>query len=325
MESFVLVSPHSDFPLHNLPFGACRPRSDPSRTRLCVAIGDSVVDLGQLQEAGCFSGPVLSKTICFSQGSLNEFMSLGQPAWQEARETLTRLLSSAEGHLRDNAALREGAIIPQSEVTMVLPARIGDYTDFYTSKHHAFNCGSMFRDPSAALAPNWVHLPVGYHGRASSLVVSGHGVHRPWGQMLPLSAPSPVEGPCQAVDFELEVACIMGTGNELGSPIRPDDAASAIFGLVLLNDWSARDLQKWEMAPLGPFNGKNWATQVSPWIVTTAALEPFKCEANKQDPPVLPYLQETNRHTWDVALTAGITPAGSEVETTVTRSNLTHL
>eukprot|EP00882_Tetradesmus_deserticola_P024431 GHRQ01026699.1.p1 GENE.GHRQ01026699.1~~GHRQ01026699.1.p1 ORF type:complete len:199 (+),score=84.11 GHRQ01026699.1:295-891(+) len=187
-------------------------------------------------------------------------MGLGRPAWQEARHTLTRLLSSAEGLLRDDAQLREAAIVPQSEVEMQLPAAIGDYTDFYTSKHHAFNCGSMFRDPSAALAPNWVHLPVGYHGRCSSIVPSGRGVRRPWGQMLPLSASTPVEGPCQAVDFELEMACVMGTGNELGSSITADDASSAIFGLVLLNDWSARDIQKWEMAPLGPFNGKNFVS-----------------------------------------------------------------
>eukprot|EP00878_Enallax_costatus_P010337 GHUV01010790.1.p1 GENE.GHUV01010790.1~~GHUV01010790.1.p1 ORF type:complete len:304 (+),score=67.69 GHUV01010790.1:121-1032(+) len=258
MESFVPVPANSDFPLNNLPYGACKLRSDPARTRLCVAIGDHVVDLWKLQEAGCFSGPILSKTECFKQSTLNEFMSLGKPAWQEARQTLTRLLSSTEGELRDNSALRAAAVISQSDVVMELPAHIGDYTDFYTSKHHAFNCGSMFRDPSAALAPNWVHLPVGYHGRCSSIVISGTNVHRPWGQMMPLSASAPVEGPCQAVDFELEMACVMGSGNQLGSPIKVDDASSAIFGLVLLNDWSARDIQKWEMAPLGPFNGKNW-------------------------------------------------------------------
>ncbi|WIA08932.1 hypothetical protein OEZ85_008349 [Tetradesmus obliquus] len=326
MESFVAVFNGSDFPLNNLPFGACKFKSDVDRkTRLCVAIGEHVVDLGQLQAAGCFTGPILSQTDCFTKATLNGFMGLGKPAWQEARSTLTRLLSSGEGLLRDNVALREAAIVPQSEVEMQLPAAVGDYTDFYTSKHHAFNCGSMFRDPAAALAPNWLHLPVGYHGRCSSIVPSGRGVRRPWGQMLPLSASSPVEGPCQAVDFELEMACIMGSGNELGSPVSADEASSAIFGLLLLNDWSARDIQKWEMAPLGPFNGKNWATQVSPWIVTLDALEPFRCEAAAQDPPVLPYLQESSRHTWDVALSASITPAGAAVETTVTRTNLKHL
>eukprot|EP00775_Hariotina_reticulata_P010267 gene10267-10426_t len=325
MESFVHVPAGSDFPLNNLPYGAYRLRSQHSQPRLCVALGEHVVDLGRLQQAGCFTGPILSQQPVFQQGVLNDFMSLGRPAWREARQTLTRLLSSSEGRLRDDAALRQAAIIPQSEVVMELPARIGDYTDFYTSRHHAFNCGSMFRDPAAALAPNWVHLPVGYHGRASSIVPSGRAVHRPWGQMLPDGTSQPIQGPCQAVDFELETACVMGTGNELGTAIQADDASSAIFGLVLMNDWSARDIQKWEMTPLGPFNGKNWATQISPWIVSLEALEPFKCCATPQDPPVLPYLEETDRHTWDIQLSAGIIPAGTTHESNVTRSNLKHL
>ncbi|GBF94003.1 fumarylacetoacetase [Raphidocelis subcapitata] len=333
MEAFLEIDPASDFSIDNLPYGCYSTRGGggnggaaaPPRRALCVALGNSVVDLGALQRAGLFSGPVLSKHAdCFQTDALNGFMALGQPAWREARATLRRLLSASEAALRDDAALRAEAIVPMSDVTLHLPFSVGDYTDFYASRYHAHNCGVMFRDASVALPRNWLHLPIGYHGRASSIVVSGTPVQRPRGQVLDAASDTPVMRPCAAVDFELEVACVMGTGNELGSSIPADGAAASIFGLALMNDWSARDVQQWEMLPLGPFNSKNWATQLSPWVVTLEALEPFRCDAPVQEPGVLPYLREADRHVYDINLTASILPEGGP-ETLVAESNYKHI
>lgn len=326
MDSFLDIDPSSDFSIDNLPYGAyTSSKLGRSRRRMCVAIGDHVADLAELQRAGLFSGSILSKAgACLQEETLNSFMALGQPAWREARETLRRLLSSGEGALRDNGALREAALVPMSDVQLHLPMVVGDYTDFYASKHHAHNCGVMFRDAAQALPRNWLHLPIGYHGRASSIVISGTAVRRPRGQVLDAATDQPVMRPCAAVDFELEMACVMGIGNELGSSIGVDDAQGSIFGLMLMNDWSARDIQKWEMLPLGPFNSKNWATQLSPWIVTLDALEPFRVEAPVQEPGVLPYLQEKDRHVYDIRLTASITPDGGE-ETLVADTNYKYI
>ncbi|KAI8469420.1 MAG: Fumarylacetoacetase [Monoraphidium minutum] len=326
MEAFLDVDPDSDFSIDNLPYGAytCAARGCDAR-RLCVALGDRVVDLAALQQAGLFSGPVLSKhPDCFQREDLNGFMALGRPAWREARGTLQQLLSAGEGALRDDAALREAAILRMADVQLHLPMAVGDYTDFYASKHHAHNCGVMFRDAAQALPRNWLHLPIGYHGRASSIVVSGTPVRRPRGQVLDAATDEPVMAPCAAVDFELEMACVMGTGNELGSSIPVDDAGASIFGLMLMNDWSARDIQKWEMLPLGPFNAKNWVTQLSPWIVTLDALEPFRCDAPPQEPGVLPYLKESDRHGYDIRLTASVIPEGGE-ETVIADTNFKYI
>ncbi|CAD7700846.1 unnamed protein product [Ostreobium quekettii] len=331
LDTFVPVAPGSDFPLENLPFGVFSRRrqsgGDPSCCcgRVGVALGEHVVDLGTLSEAGAFTGPMLSGADCFRKGSLNEFMALGYAAWQEARTTLTRLLSSAEGVLRDDRTLQEKILIPQSEVTMHLPARIGDYTDFYASKEHATNVGTIFRGKDNALQPNWCHLPVAYHGRASSIVPSGTDVKRPRGQTLKPGSTQPHFVPSAVVDFELEMGAFVGPGNQLGSPIPIESAKEHIFGIVLLNDWSARDIQKWEYVPLGPFNGKNWATTVSPWVVTLDALEPFECPAPVQEPPVLPYLREQHRTTYDVQLEVQIQPRDSSEAAAVSASNLRHL
>jgi fumarylacetoacetase len=206
------------------------------------------------------------------------------------------------GTLRDNIGLRHRALLAQSEVTMHLPAEIGDYTDFYSSREHATNVGIMLRGPDNALMPNWLHLPVAYHGRASSVVVSGTPVCRPCGQTKLDNAERPIFGPSRSLDFELEMGCFVGPGNELGRPIPIAEAADHIFGMVLVNDWSARDIQRWEYQPLGPFLAKNFATSISPWVVTLEALEPFRCAGPIQDPPPLPYLQSSGPWGYDIRL-----------------------
>ncbi|GMH42869.1 hypothetical protein BSKO_10788 [Bryopsis sp. KO-2023] len=321
--SFVECAPDCDFPLQNLPFGVFSHNG--YSPRVGAALGDYVIDLAALQGAGLFCGPELTgRSLCFSNGSLNEFMGLGRSAWREVRESLMRLFSSAEGIIRDDEQLQEKVLIHKANVQMHLPAQIGDYTDFYASREHATNVGTMFRGADKALQPNWVHLPVGYHGRSSSIVVSGTDVKRPKGQMPPTEGVVDF-GPSKMVDFELEMGAFMGPGNELGESISVDDAMDHIFGLVLMNDWSARDIQKWEYVPLGPFNGKNWATTISPWVVTMDALEPFKCEAPTQSPPVLPYLRERHRSTYDIKLQVDLQPSGRADVATVSNSNLRKL
>jgi len=228
-------------------------------------------------------------------------MSLGRPIWKEIRHVLQRLLSKEESLLRDNKDLRSKAIIPMNEVEMLLPAEIGDYTDFYSSRNHAFNVGAMMRGKDNALQSNWVHLPVGYHGRSSSVVISSTPVRRPNGQMKDPAAEIGVFGTCKLLDFELEVALFVGPGNNLGEPISIENAYDHAFGLVLMNDWSARDIQGWEYVPLGPFTAKNFATSISPWIVTLDALEPFKVLLPPQDPKPLPYLTEKSQ-SYDIDL-----------------------
>lgn len=318
MQSFVNVQPSSQFPLQNLPYGVLSTATDPT-PRPGVAIGDFVLDLRAVKRAGLLSGPELSvHGGCFEQPTLNAFMALKPSAWREARTTLQRLLGAGEGALRDSPALRSAALVPAADATMHLPAAIGDYTDFYASREHATNVGAMFRGQANALQPNWLHLPVGYHGRASSIVVSGTQVRRPWGQVVPPAQPgaaaaaaAPAFQPSAALDYELEMGCFIGAGNTLGQPIPVASAADHIFGFVLVNDWSARDIQQWEYVPLGPFNGKNFATSISPWVVTPAALEPFAVPAPPQDDPLpLPYLRQPSglRTNYDVHLEVSILP-----------------
>ncbi|PRW58964.1 fumarylacetoacetase [Chlorella sorokiniana] len=316
LASWVPVPADSHFPLNNLPYGVFSTAASPL-PRPCVAIGDSVLDLAAVQRAGLLSGPVLSAAgDCFQQPTLNAFMALGRPAWAEARATLLHLLSAGEGTLRDDTVLRSRVLLPASEVRMHLPAAIGDYTDFYASREHATNIGIMFRGRENALQPNWLHLPVGYHGRASSIVLSGTDVRRPRGQVVRGTAQPQVPAfePSAALDFELEMGCFIGPGNELGCPIPVERAAEHIFGYVLVNDWSARDIQRWEYVPLGPFTSKNFATSISPWIVTPDALEPFACAAPAQeDPQPLPYLRQQpgERTNYDIQLEVSIEPTGS--------------
>lgn len=324
LQSFIQVQPDSHFPIQNLPYGIFKPQPS-SSPRPGVAIGEFVLDLSEISSAGLFNGPLLNNSDCFLQPDLNKFVSLGKPAWKEARATLQKLLSSSEPTLRDNAVLRQKSLVPLSQVELLLPVVVGDYTDFFSSLHHTKNCGLIFRGPQTPVLENWYHLPVAYHGRASSVVVSGTDVVRPRGQAHPGGNPSPYFGPTLKLDFELEMATIVGPGNELGKPVDVNNAEDHIFGLVLLNDWSARDIQAWEYVPLGPFLGKNFATTISPWIVTLDALEPFACEAPKQDPPPLPYLAEKVSKNYDLSLEVHIKPVNHKDSSIVTRSNLKHL
>jgi fumarylacetoacetase len=299
LRSFVPVRSGSHFPIQNLPFGVFR--RDLAPAHVGVAIGDMVLDLWVLAERGLLEGPGLPGRV-FAEPSLNTFMALGRPAWREARARVSRLLSADEPVLRDDTALRARALVPAGDVRMVLPAVVGDYTDFYSSREHAQNVGSMFRGPDKALMPNWLHLPVAYHGRASSVVVSGTDLHRPHGQTKAEDAPMPSFGPSRAVDFELEIGAFIGPGNELGRPISVTEAAEHVFGMVLVNDWSARDIQQWEYVPLGPFLAKNFGTSISPWVVTLDALAPFRAAGPVQEPAPLAYLRSMGEWSFDIHL-----------------------
>jgi len=300
--SFIDVDPDSDFPIHNLPYGVFRPAAG-SRPRIGVAIGDRVLDLAVLAERGLLAGGGLADGAVFLEPTLNPLMAAGRPTWTAARSRLTALLSADDPTLRDDAGLRDAAFHRRAAVLMELPAAIGDYTDFYSSREHATNVGTMFRGPDSALQPNWLHIPVGYHGRASSVVVSGTDVRRPMGQAKAPDADAPSFGPSRLMDFELEMGFFVGPGNELGRPIPIESAPEHIFGMVLINDWSARDIQAWEYVPLGPFLGKNFATSISPWVVTMDALEPFRCAGPAQtDPRPLPYLETPDDRAYDIEL-----------------------
>ena len=310
LRSWVPVATDSDFPIQNLPFGVFRPPD--ASPRIGIAIGDHVLDLSALHRAGRFSGtPVASENV-FDRDALNDFMSLGREAWQAVRARVSQLLDANAGELRDDAQLRREGLFSRLSVEMLLPARIGDYTDFYSSLEHATNMGKMFRDPANPLLPNWRHMPVGYNGRTSSIVVSGTPVRRPCGQMKPDDAEAPIYGPSRVLDIELEVGFFTGPGNELGSPIPVGQSRDHIFGLVLVNDWSARDIQRWEYVPLGPFLGKSFATSVSPWVVTLDALEPFRVPAPAQEPAVLPYLRGSENDAYDIQLEVWYEAQGSE-------------
>lgn len=261
----------------------------------------------------------------FSQSTLNDFMSLTPAAWHEARVTLQKLLSKDIPTLRDNVELRKQALVPQKNSTMHLPAQIGDYTDFYSSLDHATNVGTMFRGKENALPLNWKYIPIGYHGRASSVIVSGTPIRRPNGQTRPDESQPPVFGSSKLLDFELEMAFFVGgQPTSLGEPVRVNSAQERIFGLVLMNDWSARDIQKWEYVPLGPFLSKSLGTTISPWIVTMEALEPFRVKSSEQNPKPFDYLIHSDPYSFDIHLEVGIKPQNSET-TTVCKSNFKNL
>jgi fumarylacetoacetase len=326
LKSFIEVAPDSHFPIQNLPFGIFKPRDIVTRApRVGVALGDYVVDLSVLEEKGHFRLPEFKDRQVFSEDSLNAFLALGRPAWRKTREVLQNLLAADTPVLRDDSALRSRVFHAQKDVAMQLPARIGDYTDFYSSYHHAHNVGTMLRGPENALMPNWKWLPVAYHGRASSIVVSGAEVRRPQGQTKPPDAAEPVFGPSKSFDYELEMAFLIGPGNALGQPVPIARAADHIFGLVLMNDWSARDIQAWEYQPLGPFLAKNFCTSISPWVVTLDALEPFRKALPPQDPAPLPYLRMSNDFTIDIHLEAQLQTAKSSEPYVITRTNFQNL
>ncbi len=307
-----------DYPIQNLPFGVF---STPERTqrRVGVAIGDRILDLAALEASGLIL-PGGAEAV-FNRPSLNAFMALGPTAWAKIRSRLSALLSRDNQELRGSAALREEALVPMAEAAMHLPIDVRGYTDFYSSREHATNVGSMFRDPKSALLPNWSYIPIAYNGRASTVIVSGTPVHRPLGQIKLPSEDAPVFGPCRKLDFELEMGTVLGQGSQLGRPLTAAAAAEAIFGYVLLNDWSARDIQHWETVPLGPFQAKVFATSISPWVVTRAALEPFHVAGPEQNPPPLAYLAEHEPRNYDVHLEVSLRPAGTAEATTICRTN----
>lgn len=323
LKSFIDVRADSDFPLENLPFGVFQPRE--GRPRIGTAIGDLVVDLAVLEEQGCFDLPEFQGKRVFGEEALNAFLALGRPAWRKARGVLQHLLAAETPTLRDDARLRARVFHAQKDVTMKLPARIGDYTDFYSSYHHAHNVGTMLRGAENALMPNWKWLPVAYHGRASSVVVSGTAVRRPQGQVKPPEAAAPIFGPTRSLDYELEMAFLIGPGNSLGRPVPVDRALEHVFGFVLMNDWSARDIQAWEYQPLGPFLAKNFCTSISPWVVTLEALEPFRRPLPPQDPRPLPYLRWENDCTFDIYLEARLQSASMDAPHVITRTNFQNL
>lgn len=307
------VKPDSDFPIQNLPYGIFSTQANPS-PRVGTRLGDFIVDLPLLDNDGRFD----KKYGFFADATLNRFMAAGRDVWREIRQRLIRLLGE------EQLSFKAEALIPIQEVQMHLPVSIGDYTDFYASREHATNVGIMFRGKENALLPNWLHLPVGYHGRASSVVLSGTDVTRPRGQVKPKDAPVEFVATRQ-LDFELEMGFFIGIGNELGEPISIENAREHIFGMVLLNDWSARDIQAWEYQPLGPFLAKNFATSISPWVVTMDALEPFRVKGLEQDPTPLPYLLSDSTSGIDITLEVTLQSARMDAPQIISRSNMKHL
>lgn len=320
-KSWINVPEDSDFPIQNIPFGVFLTKEDV--ITIGTRIGDIAIDMGALQQLGYFEGIELTDDM-FMQDTLNDFISYGKKTWRLVRNRLADLFDENNSKLRDNKEHREFVLFNISDIEMLLPVQIGDYTDFYSSKEHATNVGKMFRDPANALLPNWLHIPVGYHGRSSTIVPSGIPVHRPMGQTLPNGETTPVFGPSRLVDFELETAFITTDANIMGENIPINEAEDYIFGMVLLNDWSARDIQKWEYVPLGPFLAKNFASSISPWIVTMDALEAFRVKGPKQEPTPLPYLQQKGKHAYDINLEVYIEPENAEA-TLVSKSNFKYM
>jgi fumarylacetoacetase len=321
LQSWVNVPTNSDFPIQNLPFGIFSVAGD--SPRVGVAIGEEILDLKVLSELG-YLNDVPFSTSDFDQPYLNTMMMRGKQAVRELRNRISELLDANNKELQSNPEEQKQLLFKQKDATMHLPVDVKDYTDFYSSEQHAYNVGCMFRDPNNALLPNWKHIPVGYHGRASSIVVSGTPIHRPKGQQKPTTDEPPVFGPCKLLDFELEMAFVTFQGKPMGYSISTQEAEEYIFGMCLFNDWSARDIQSWEYVPLGPFLAKNFASSISPWIVTLDALEPFRTQGPKQEPKVLPYLEyEGNKHI-DIHLQVLIQPENS-TESVVSQSNYKYM
>lgn len=316
LKSWIEVPENSDFPIQNIPFGVAK-----SGKQVFVAsrIGNTIINLHQLAKLGYFD----VDSDVFKSYKLNKFIKLGKSFTRQVRDEISAIFSLENAANKDNEKIK-AALYPINEVEMLMPVRVGDYTDFYSSEQHAYNVGCMFRDPNNALLPNWKHIPVGYHGRSSSIVVSGTPIHRPKGQQKPNDNEPPVFGPCKLLDFELEMAFVTYNGKALGQSISTKEADDYIFGMCIFNDWSARDIQKWEYVPLGPFLAKNFASSISPWIVTLDALEPFRVEGPVQEPKVFDYLQyEGNKHI-DINLEVAIQPENTK-EKVVSNSNYKYM
>ena len=320
MKSFISYDSQSDFSIYNIPFGVAVFEDDEIA---CVTrVGDTVINLAVLFDKGYFDQFDLEENV-FEAFALNDFISLGKAYTVPMREHLQKLLLEGSELSKDKETL-ELALYPIEQAYMQLPVHIPNYTDFYSSIEHATNVGKMFRDPDNALLPNWKHIPVGYHGRASSIVVSGTPLYRPKGQTKTNDADKPTFGPSKRLDFELEMAFITNSFTDLGESISTAEAEEHIFGLVIFNDWSARDIQRWEYVPLGPFLAKNFGSSISPWIVTLEALEDFRVEGPKQEPEVLPYLQYEGKKNFDIQLQTILQPEGGE-ENVICNSNFKYM
>ena len=321
LRCFVDVDPASDFPIQNLPYGVFSSR-DGLAPRVGVAIGNFVLDLWELERDGRLDVGELG---VFSAPMLNPFMALGPNVWSRTRARISALLRHDNPELRDNAELRERALVPMADVKLHLPIAVAGYTDFYSSKEHATNVGIMFRGKDNALQPNWLHMPIGYNGRASTVVVSGTAVRRPRGQLKPPNVDLPSFGPCKRLDFELEMGVVIGQSSALGEMLGEQEAEQMIFGFTLLNDWSARDVQQWEYVPLGPFQAKAFATSISPWIVTREALEPFRMHGPVQDPAPLPYLRQAQPNNYDLELEVALRAAPMTAAVNICRTNFRYM
>jgi fumarylacetoacetase len=321
LRSFIDVDASSDFPIQNLPYGVFSAQGGLA-PRVGVAIGDYVLDLWELEQDGRLDVGELG---VFSAPTLNPFMALGPKVWSRTRARISELLRHDNPELRDNDELRRLALVPMTQAKLHLPIAVAGYTDFYSSKEHATNVGVMFRGKDNALQPNWLHMPIGYNGRASTVVVSGTKVRRPRGQLKPPSAELPSFGPCKRLDFELEMGAVVGQRSPMGEMLTEAQAEQMIFGFVLLNDWSARDIQQWEYVPLGPFQGKAFATSISPWIVTREALEPFRVHGPGQDPAPLPYLQQMQPNNYDLQLDVGLRAAQMKESLRICRTNFKYM
>ena len=318
MKSWINIPKDSDFTIYNLPFGVFS-TSEKSK-RVGVAIGNNIIDLLVCNRVNIFEGLTIDDSI-FENDYLNEFINLGKNKTNRIREIIQNELCNDQSVLKSN----NDVILLNKTAKMHIPVKIGDYTDFYSSIEHASNIGSMFRDASNPLLPNWKHLPVGYHGRASSIIVSGVDIRRPKGQIKPIDSEIPVFSSSKRLDFELEMGYIIGKNSSLGSSVSTNEAEDYIFGKVLFNDWSARDIQKWEYVPLGPFLGKSFASSISPWVVTLEALEPFKVEGPIQKPGVLDYLKFSGLKNYDINLSVSIIPDESNVESQICESNFKYM
>ena len=320
LRSFVEMASDSDFPIQNLPFGVFSAEASPHK-RVGVAIGDYILDLAELERRALLA-PAGDARV-FDRPSINAYMALGPQVWSQTRAAISELLRHDNPTLRDDKGLRAAALVPRAQATLHLPIEVMGFTDFYSSREHASNVGKMFRPHGEPLMPNWLHMPIGYNGRASTVVVSGTPVRRPNGQMKPPQAEAPTQGPSRRLDFELEMGVVVGQANAMGTPISMAEADEMIFGFVLLNDWSARDIQPWEQPPLGPFQAKAFATSISPWVVTREALAPFLVEGPAQHPSPLPYLCRSRAQNYDIALEVGL--RSEDVETIISRTNFRYM
>ena len=321
MKSFINYPQNSDFSIHNIPFGVAVFNRE--YIACCTRIGDLVIDLATLYDYGFFDEIEGLNENVFEAYTLNEFIELGKPVTNAVRLKIQELLLEGSSLSHDEKTIEE-CFYDLDKVQMMMPLHVQNYTDFYSSIEHATNVGKMFRDPANALLPNWKHLPVGYHGRASSIVVSGINFHRPKGQMKPADAEKPIFGASKQLDFELEMAFVLNKNTEIGESISTQEAEDAIFGMVIFNDWSARDIQSWEYVPLGPFLGKNFCSSISPWVVTLEALEPFRTVSPKQEPEVLDYLKFEGDKNFDINLEVYLQPENGE-ENLICKSNYKYM